>query len=340
MAARGQSDHIWDTSAQIDSTGSANAYVIETAEPITGYARGMPPVRFKANFGNSGAATANINGLGAVALKKFGGATDVAQGDIVSGGVYTLIYDGTNFQVLELNTGVLATGNLPDDSVTNAKLANMAQATIKGRASGAGTGDPTDLTGTQATAILDAFTAALKGLVPASGGGTTTFLRADGTFAAPSGITAGTAQATTSGTAFDFTGLPAGVKRITVMFNAVSLSGTDHILVQLGDAGGIETTGYVSTGSQTVDGAVSDIEDSTAGFIINMGDASRTASGHMVLTLIDGNTWVASHEGRILTTRTICGGGVKSLSATLDRVRVTRSGTNTFDAGQVNIFYE
>lgn len=74
---------------------------------------------------------------------------------------------------------------VPDDSWTNTKLANMAQATIKGRAAGAGTGDPTDLTGTQATAVLDVFTAALKGLAPASGGGTANFLRADGAWASP-----------------------------------------------------------------------------------------------------------------------------------------------------------
>lgn len=72
-------------------------------------------------------------------------------------------------------------------AVGNTKLANMAQATIKGRASGAGTGDPVDLTAAQATAILNAFTDSLKGLVPSSGGGTSNFLRADGSWAAPSG---------------------------------------------------------------------------------------------------------------------------------------------------------
>ncbi|WP_128515164.1 hypothetical protein [Tabrizicola thermarum] len=72
------------------------------------------------------------------------------------------------------------------DAVTNAKLANMATATIKGRAS-AGTGDPEDLTAAQATALLDTFTSGAKGLAPASGGGTTNFLRADGTWAAPAG---------------------------------------------------------------------------------------------------------------------------------------------------------
>lgn len=70
--------------------------------------------------------------------------------------------------------------------VTNAKLANMVNNTIKGNNAGS-TGVPLDLTATQVTALLNAFTSTLKGLVPASGGGTTTFLRADGTFATPAG---------------------------------------------------------------------------------------------------------------------------------------------------------
>lgn len=74
-----------------------------------------------------------------------------------------------------------------NSAITNAKLADMVQSTIKGRAAGAGTGAPVDLTSAQATAILDAFTSALKGLAPASGGGTTNYLRADGTWAAPPG---------------------------------------------------------------------------------------------------------------------------------------------------------
>jgi len=73
-------------------------------------------------------------------------------------------------------------------AVTNAKLASMAQALIKGRSSGAGAGDPEDLTAAQATAILDAFTDSLKGLAPASGGGTDNFLRADGAWGVPPGV--------------------------------------------------------------------------------------------------------------------------------------------------------
>ncbi len=72
------------------------------------------------------------------------------------------------------------------NAVDNSKAADMATARIKGRST-AGTGDPEDLTGTQVTAMLDGFTTSLKGLAPASGGGTTNFLRADGSWAAPSG---------------------------------------------------------------------------------------------------------------------------------------------------------
>ena len=78
-----------------------------------------------------------------------------------------------------------ASGGVPDDNVvTNAKLSDMATARIKGRVT-AGTGDPEDLTGTQATTLLDIFTPSLKGLVPPSPGGTSTFIRADGTWASP-----------------------------------------------------------------------------------------------------------------------------------------------------------
>jgi hypothetical protein len=109
MAERSHTTRTYDSSGQIDSTGSSNAYVIRVAEQISAYHRGMAPIRFKANFSNSGSASANIatelspSGLGAVTMKKGGGADDLEADDIVSGGIYTLIYDGEFFQVLELN---------------------------------------------------------------------------------------------------------------------------------------------------------------------------------------------------------------------------------------------
>jgi len=76
--------------------------------------------------------------------------------------------------------------NINNNAVTNAKLSDMPALTLKGNNTGGST-DPADLTATQVTAMLDLFTSTLRGLVPLSGGGTTNFLRADGSWAAPAG---------------------------------------------------------------------------------------------------------------------------------------------------------
>jgi len=81
----------------------------------------------------------------------------------------------------------VATGDIDNDAVTYAKLQDVsATDRFLGRKT-AGAGDAEELTGTEATARLDAFTSTLKGLAPGSGGGTTNFLRADGTWTQPPG---------------------------------------------------------------------------------------------------------------------------------------------------------
>jgi hypothetical protein len=141
-----------------------------------------------------------------------------------------------------------------------------------------------------------------------------------------------------SNTVLDFTGIPSWAKRITVMFSGLSLSSTANILVQLGDAGGFETTGYVSSGSAT--GTAATISNSTAGMIIRSAAAASITSGIMVLQNITGNSWVASFSGKQSSTSSSYGGGDKTLSDTLTQVRITTTSTDTFDAGTVNIMYE
>ena len=123
-------------------------------------------------------------------ISDFTEAAQDAIGAMVDG---SLVYaDGTPLLQRAALTGdvtAVAGGNattIANDAVSNAKLANMAAGSIKGNNTG-GAADPADLTGTQATALLDAFTSGLKGLAPASGGGATNFLRADGVWAAPAG---------------------------------------------------------------------------------------------------------------------------------------------------------
>jgi hypothetical protein len=153
------------------------------------------------------------------------------------------------------------------------------------------------------------------------------------------GITSGTAVASTSGTSIDFTGIPSWVKRVTVMFNQVSTNGATQFLGQIG-AGSIVTTGYISTNSYT--GASTGGTTSTAGFILTTAaGAAYTLSGHFVLTLVGSNIWAASCVIGRQDGYTNMGSGTVTLSGTLDRVRITTvNGTDTFDAGSINILYE
>jgi hypothetical protein len=154
-------------------------------------------------------------------------------------------------------------------------------------------------------------------------------------------ITLGAVQNSTSGTAIDFTGIPSWVKKVTVMFDEVSTNGTNSILVQLGDSGGIEATGYVST-SVTVDSSGNSVGlDRTDGYVWQSSSASNLHSGNIYISNLSTNKWIASHSGKLSTTNLVAGGGSKTLSDTLDRIRITTvGGTDTFDAGSVNIMYE
>jgi hypothetical protein len=157
-----------------------------------------------------------------------------------------------------------------------------------------------------------------------------------------SAITSETAVASTSGTSIDFTSIPSWVKRITVMFSEVSTSGTSAPLIQLGDAGGVEITGYVSTAMQ-VSTATPSTTNSTAGFIVSSLLAANIISGTYTFYLINGAVyaWVGNGVFKASTVITSFSSGSKSLSATLDRVRITTvNGTDTFDAGSINILYE
>jgi len=151
----------------------------------------------------------------------------------------------------------------------------------------------------------------------------------------------GTAQSTTFGTVKEFTGIPSWVKRITVMFSGVSVTGTDSVLVQLGYSAGYLTSGYVSSAVGT-NGTGGGTASSTFGFIIRAAGATGTLSGHMLITNITSTSWVSSHTLKTDNSGVvnIGGGDVVALGGALDRIRLTLSGSDTFDAGTVNIIYE
>jgi hypothetical protein len=155
-------------------------------------------------------------------------------------------------------------------------------------------------------------------------------------------ITSGTLVATTSGTSHDFTSIPSTVKRITLMLNGVSTNGTSRLQVQLGDSGGVENTGYVA--AATTLGAAANSASSTTGLVLTQAvAAAETVSGVITISLMDAATFLWASQGNLGRVSAGChvSGGAKALSAALDRIRLTtENGTDTFDAGSINIIYE
>lgn len=152
------------------------------------------------------------------------------------------------------------------------------------------------------------------------------------------------ASVTLSGTSVDFTGIPAGVTRITVNLAGASMTSTTAPYFQLGDSGGVETSGYLSDLVVLSNAAAVACSNNTVAFQIGNGVAAQTYHGSIVFNLVNAstNTWEATgnfafSNGAAHTFTA----GTKPLSATLDRVRITSSsGADTFDAGTANISWE
>lgn len=281
--------------------GTADVITLTPSPAITAYAAGQT-FRFIASGENTTNVTVNVSGLGAKAITK-NGTTALVAGDIPASMMVTITYDGTRFILASVQPfGVL---NAAGDIIYASAADTPARLAIG--------------TARQALTVNAGATA------PA--------------WSNP--ITLGTPQATTSGTSIDFTGIPAGVRRVTIMFNGVSTNGTTGILIIIGDSGGLETSGYVSSGASIITTSAL-TSNSTAGYMINSLVAATALGGSVVLTLenTSNNTWTAqgvlSDTGYVFMVS-----GRKSLSATLDRVSIRSvNGVDTFDAGEVNISYE
>lgn len=158
------------------------------------------------------------------------------------------------------------------------------------------------------------------------------------------GITSGTAVASTSGTSIDFTGIPSWVKRVTVMLSGVSTNGTSPLTLRIGTSGGIVSSGY--TGSAFYTSTAGNFSLDSTGYPLTttgITSAAGTYRGSIIISLLGSNIWIA--QG---TLNSSVSGGTSvwissevTLGGTLDRVRLTTlNGTDTFDAGSVNIMYE
>jgi hypothetical protein len=168
-----------------------------------------------------------------------------------------------------------------------------------------------------------------------AGSNTQTLVATTGTLAP---IVSGTAVSAT-GTSVDFTGIPSWVKRITVMFSGVSTNSTGNFQIQLG-AGSVTTSGYSCRVTYFNSTVLSGANVTTGIAIANYG-AANLSTGSIVFTLFTANTWVANGYFADSAANASSTGGALALGGTLDRVRITTiNGTDTFDAGSINILYE
>jgi hypothetical protein len=154
-------------------------------------------------------------------------------------------------------------------------------------------------------------------------------------------ITSGTAVASTSGTSIDFTSIPSWVKRVTVMFSGVSTSGTSNLQFQIG-SGSVSTSGYLGSFAYVGTAAASGTTPTTGFAIATLVTAASVFHGTAVISLLGSNIWTYSQSiSRSDANQSYFSSGSNTLSGALDRVRITTvGGTDTFDAGSINILYE
>jgi hypothetical protein len=259
----------------------------------------------------------------------------------------------------QVQSGMLSTGGPTWDSSGNLTVSGALQV------GGVATNIYPLVSGTAVSTATTSFTASISGTtmtVTAVGSGTVDI----GKIITGTGVTAGTtilaqltgstgstgtytvsasqtvASTTITVVGVGFVGVPATAKRITVMFSGVSLSGSSSILVQLGTGTTTYTiTGYVGGGARF--GATSVAAATfTTGFAFNNATAAALIGGNMTITNVTSNTWSASGVCGENSGEFICmTGGSISLAAALTAVRITTvNGTDTFDAGSINVLWE
>lgn len=152
-----------------------------------------------------------------------------------------------------------------------------------------------------------------------------------------------TAQASTSGTTIDFTGIPSWANRIVMLLNGVSTNSSGKTIVRLGTASGFVAIGYNSNANSV--GSTTSIYEDTGFLLEGSGLSSFVRSGIVDMYRIDGNIWVytssikqAAVSGT--TSNDIAAGNSGTLASVLTQVRLTTDTGDTFDAGTVNIMYE
>jgi len=308
----------------IATVGSTTFTYAQTAADLTSVAdTGTVLDITYCNLANNVTGTLPAANLGTVAVSSGGtGATTLSTGNLLVGNATTAVTSvapSSNGQVLLVTAGTSVTAGL---FVIGASYTITAVGTTSFTAIGA-----------SANTVGVSFVATGVG----TGTGTATL----NTWASGSSVKSATSQASTSGTSIDFTSIPSWAKRITVLWSAVSTSGTSVPIIQIGTSSGPTITGYNGTSINSVVGGTLSGATSTIGFPFRSTSGTASLYGSCTISNLNGNNWVCSGVFNDSSSANITISGGVTLGATLDRVRITTTnGTDTFDAGSINIFYE
>ena len=352
----------------VGSVAGTNTITGSLTPAITSYVTGCT-YRFFAAGNNTGAVTLSINSVGAKAITK-NGTTALEAGDISTGVLVTVTYDGTQFQLNNVSSFSSATINAATFTTSatfsfgtanyipylngskqitfsSALQFNGTDLTTTGKVTGSAlvpTGSTMPANGIYfpaANTIALATNSVQAWRVDSNG-----YMISD---LANYALIQGASWASTSGTSHDWTGIPSWAKKITIMFSGVSNSGsaaTDVPLIRLGTGTGPIV--YTATGYQGCQGELfsstntASTQYSTGFLTFTSQAATYVRHGIMTLTNITGNRWAYScAAGLSDSLRTSWGAGSILLGAALTGIMITTvTGSSTFSAGTINILVE
>ena len=320
-------EHDW-RNFTITSSGSANAYVLTYSVAPAAYYTGQA-FGFKTNFAVTGAATVNVNTLGAKTIKKLvsGTKTDLASGDIASGDYVSIVYDGTDMVWTNKGTASAPSGSITSSGYTQSTARMLGRSTAStgaieeisvgaGLALSAGSiatsGAITSSGFTQSTSRLLGRTTASTGAVEEISVGTGLTLSGGSLTASGGGMTSLGTITTTSGTSQTLSSLTlTNYKFLRLVCKAVSFTSIQALLVGTSSGDAVAMTASLANASRTFSGTI-DIDLATAVFAACVTDSTAVSM--------------------------VNGGANSPLTTSSTAVYVSVSGVASFDAGSIIVY--
>jgi hypothetical protein len=337
-----------DNNGSLATTNSGNNYSLTlNRTTVAAYAAGLTAV-FQINSTNTGDVTLNINSIGAKSVVYADG-SEIPSGEWAADKIAAVVYDATNDWFQLINPLMVPFRN---PLTTRGDIITQG-ASVYGRlAIGAAQtyfrSDGTDPSwSTLLASDLTIGSIADGDILQAASGffGKLAIGTANQLLAVNAGATAVEyrdspvadlgGQTLSGASAYEWTTVPSGALEIVMAVSGASLTGTNSIIVQLGYSGGYETTGYSGYIGRSGYGPVA----YSTGFTINVVSAQTTpVLATIRLHNIGSNTWVATIIGDIESNIPATGSGRIVVSGVVDRIRITVSGSDTFDAGTAYVY--